>query len=196
MRKHTLLCSRTILTIVSMASKTISLGQFNNKSFQKANLCYGLAQVSQQSSSISPKDSYHALRYLYPITKFFLLVRENDLDLRPPEAMLMRYAKHGAYVERGSGGFGTRKKIESTLCRSWENAIKMARLETYTHTLYNCQDHRPYPPPHKFYAGIRRIRKMVLENIGGATAPLAPLPGTSACNHANVGATAFTGIGT
>ena len=60
--------------------------------------------------------------------KFFLLVRKKDLDLRPPEAMLMRYANRGAYVERGSGGFGTRKKFESMLCRSRENAIKMARL--------------------------------------------------------------------
>ena len=62
------------------------------------------------------------------LPKFFLLVREKDLDLRPPEAMLMTYAKGGAYVERGSGGFGARKKFESILYRSLENAIKMARL--------------------------------------------------------------------
>ena len=82
--------------------------------------------------------------------------------------------KRGAYVERGSGGFAKRKKFESIPYRSWENAIKMARLETYTHTRYNCQAHRPYPPPRNFDAGIRRIRKVVLENIGGATAPPCP----------------------
>ena len=86
--------------------------------------------------------------------------------------------KRGAYVERGSGGFATRKKFESMPYRSWENAIKMARLETYTHTRYNCQAHRPYRcavlTPRNFDAGIRRIRKVVLENIGGATAPPCP----------------------
>ena len=52
-------------------------------------------------------------------------------------------------------------------------------LYSHTHTHYSCQDHRPYPPPPRnFYAGIRRIRKVVLENIGGGQPPplLPPFP--------------------
>ena len=78
----------------SMASKTVSLGQFYNSLsmtvFKQPML---MAKVSQSLSSISPKDSYHALPT--QLSNFFLLVREKDLELCKRGgyvAMLMRYA--------------------------------------------------------------------------------------------------------
>ena len=71
--------------------------------------------------------------------------------------------------------FASRKKFESMQYRSWKKCTSNQKIfETNTLTHCNCQGHWPYPLPRNLYDGIRRIRQVVLQNIGGVTAP--PLP--------------------
>ena len=76
----------------------------------------------------------------------------------------------------GIWGLHHEKKIRINAVQIMGKCNKNGKVvETHTHTHHNCQAYRPYPPPRNFYTGIRRIRKVVLENIGGGGQP-PPLP--------------------